>query len=246
MFATNMSPFQIPPAYTAYPRNNPGKTFFPKWWIRDWSFAVRGWYSTSEPKRDDWSLKWFSETSFVRSLPIRQEICDVSKMEKHSMESAQHFFIQTWLQQYCRRTFFHSAHCSFRNTVGLRSVWCRRTMIPGEIFTGLAKIPRNCQCTWLLVSTRAPGNFANFSGFLVKFCFCTDMLGSIGWLSPSPRLHIGDCFEIHNFYWELCDLLLSGHQKILHEVRLHHCVSCTGPLWVLVLWQISQFRSLGK
>ena len=47
--ATNMSPFQIPPAYKAYPRNNPGKTFFPTWWILDWSFAVIGWYSTNEP-----------------------------------------------------------------------------------------------------------------------------------------------------------------------------------------------------
>ena len=39
MSATIMSPFQIPPAYRAYPRNNPGKTFFPNWWILDWSFA---------------------------------------------------------------------------------------------------------------------------------------------------------------------------------------------------------------
>ena len=37
------------PAYNAYPRNNPGKTFFPNWWILDWSFAVIGWYSTNEP-----------------------------------------------------------------------------------------------------------------------------------------------------------------------------------------------------
>ena len=37
------------PAYRAYPRNNPGKTFFPNWWILDWSFAVIGWYSTNEP-----------------------------------------------------------------------------------------------------------------------------------------------------------------------------------------------------
>ena len=43
------SPFQIPHAYRAYSRNNPGKTFFPNWWIRDWSFAVIGWYSTNEP-----------------------------------------------------------------------------------------------------------------------------------------------------------------------------------------------------
>ena len=46
--ATNTSPFQILSAYNAYPRNNPGKTFFPNWWILDWSFAVIGWYSTND------------------------------------------------------------------------------------------------------------------------------------------------------------------------------------------------------
>ena len=39
--------------------------------------------------------------------------------------------------------------------------------------------------------------------------FCTDMLGSIEWLSPAPPLQIGDFFEIHNCHWEPCDLLLS-------------------------------------
>ena len=47
--AISTSPFQILPAYRVYPRNNPGKTFFPNWWILDWSFAVKGWYSTNEP-----------------------------------------------------------------------------------------------------------------------------------------------------------------------------------------------------
>ena len=42
-------PSKFLPAWRAYPRNNPGKTFFPNWWIRDWSFAVVGWYSTNEP-----------------------------------------------------------------------------------------------------------------------------------------------------------------------------------------------------
>ena len=42
--AISTSPFQILPAYRAYPRNNPGKTFFPNWWILDWSFAVLEWY----------------------------------------------------------------------------------------------------------------------------------------------------------------------------------------------------------
>ena len=41
------------------------------------------------------------------------------------------FFIQAWLQQYRRRTLFHSAHCSFSNPICFWSVWCWRTMIPG-------------------------------------------------------------------------------------------------------------------
>ena len=47
-------------------------------------------------------------------------------------------------------------------------------------------------------SYRAPGTFASFSGFLVKFWSCTDMPGSIEWPSPAPRLQIDDCFEIRN------------------------------------------------
>ena len=69
--ATNTSPFQIHPAYNAYPRNNPGKTFSPNWWILDWSFAVTGWYSTNEPKWNNRSFKWLPKTSFIRRLPIR-------------------------------------------------------------------------------------------------------------------------------------------------------------------------------
>ena len=48
-------------------------------------------------------------------------------------------FSQTWLPQYGRGAFFYSAHCSFSNHICFWSVWCRRTMIPGKIFTSFAK-----------------------------------------------------------------------------------------------------------
>ena len=35
--------------------------------------------------------------------------------------------------------FLYSAHCSFGYTISLRSVWCRRAMIPGEIFTSFSE-----------------------------------------------------------------------------------------------------------
>ena len=211
MSATIMSPFQIPPTYRAYPRNNPGKTFFPNWWILDWSFAEIGQYSTNEPNGMIGPVNGCPKrpkTPFVWSLPIRQEICDVSQIGVAFRGICQPFFIQTWLQQYCRRTFFHSAYCPLSKPICFRSVWCGRAMIPGRDLHKLCRIPRNCQCKWLQDSCRAPGTFASFSGFLVKFCFCTGMIVSTE-LPPSlvPRLHIDDCFEIHNLHWEFCDLL---------------------------------------
>ena len=46
---------------------------------------------------------------------------------------------QTWLQQYSRGAFLYYAHCSFGNPICFWSVWCRRAMIPGKIFTSFAK-----------------------------------------------------------------------------------------------------------
>ena len=149
MSATNMSPFQVHPAYKAYPRNNPGKTFFPNWRILDWSFAEIGVILNQWTTKNDWSFKWFSKTPFVWSFPIRPEILNVSQIGKPFHRICPPIFIQTWLQQHCRGSFFHSAHCSLSNPICFRSVWCRRTMIPGKIFTSFAKIPRNCQCKWL-------------------------------------------------------------------------------------------------
>ena len=92
------------------------------------------------------------------------------------------------------------------------SVWCRRTMIPGKIFTGFAKFPGTASVNdfrfpiWLEELLQGPFVFPE------KVLFCKDMTGSIGWSSPAPRLHMDDCFEIHNFHWELCNLLLSSHK----------------------------------
>ena len=55
-------------------------------------------------KRNDWSFKRFSKTSFAWSLPIRQEILNVSQIGITFHGFCPPFFIQTWLQQYCRRT----------------------------------------------------------------------------------------------------------------------------------------------
>ena len=62
-------------------------------------------------KRDDWSFTRFSKASFVWSLSIRQEVLNVSQIGITFHRICPPIFIQTWLQQYRRRTFFHSAYC---------------------------------------------------------------------------------------------------------------------------------------
>ena len=143
---------------------------------------------------------------------------------------------------YGRGAFFYSAHCSFSNPICFWSVWCWRTMIPGKIITGFARFQGivNVSVFWFPIWLQEL--FASSFVFPEKYLFCTDMTGSIGWPSPAPRLHIDDCFEIYNFHWELCDLLLSSHQNFLHELRLRQCVVCTGLLW---LWSFYRSRNFG-
>ena len=76
----------------------------------------------------------------------------------------------------------------------------------------LCQIPTQCQRRWLQASYSAPRTFASSFVFPQKFLFCTNTTGSIGWPSPAPRLHTGDCFEIRNLHWGLCDPRLLNHQ----------------------------------
>ena len=99
-------------------------------------------------------------------------------------------------------------------------MWCRRAMIPGEIFTsftefqGIVSVNVYLSVQMFLVSFRVPGTFASFSGFLVKFCFCTDTPGSIEWL----RFCTTTAYQVIVSRFAIvterpCDLLLSSHQK---------------------------------
>ena len=73
-------------------------------------------------------------------------------------------------------------------------------MIPGKIFTSYAKFQGIVSVNdfrfpiWLQELLQAP------FGLLRIFCFARIRLDRLGWPSPAPRLHIGDCFEIHNFH----------------------------------------------
>ena len=73
-------------------------------------------------------------------------------------------------------------------------------MIPGEIFTSFAEFQRIVNVNDFRLPIGLQELFASFVEFPVKFLFCTDTTGSIGWRSPAPRLHIDDGFEIHNLH----------------------------------------------
>ena len=73
-------------------------------------------------------------------------------------------------------------------------------MIPGKIFTGFAKFQGIVSVNDFRLPIWLEELLQASSVFPEKFLFCTDMTGSIGWPSLAPRLHIDDCFEIHNFH----------------------------------------------
>ena len=178
-------------------------------------------------KRNDWSFKRFSKTPFVWSFPIRQEILNVSQKGVTFHRICPPIFIQTWLQQYSRGTFFHSAHCSQQSHLFPICVVSTYNDSRKDLHK-LCQIPTNCRCKWLQASYLAPWTFASSFVFPEKFLFCTDTTGSIGW--PMRTL------------WSA----VIKSQNFLHEVRFRQCAFCTGPFVILVLWQISQFRSLRK
>ena len=71
-------------------------------------------------------------------------------------------------------------------------------MMPGKIFTSFAKFQRIVSVNDFRLPIRLQELLQAPFVFPEKFVFCTDMPGSIEWLSLAQRLRIGDCFEIRN------------------------------------------------
>ena len=150
------------------------------------------------------------------------------------------FFIQAWLQQYSRRSFFYSAYRFFSSTIRLGSMRCRKFDDSMLNLHRICQIPLNCQCKWLSAFLTSRATFFNSFPAPEKFLFCTDKMESIEWPDLVPRLRIGDCFEIHLLHWGLCDLLYSSHQTFLLEVLLRQCAFCKE---LLSSWLASRLRN---
>ena len=188
-------------------------------------------------KWNDWSFKWFPKASLTWGLPIREEILNVSQIGVAFHGICPQFF-QTCLQQYGRGAFLHSAHCSFSNPICFWSAWCRRAMIPWKIFSGFAKFKRIVSVNdfrfpiWLQELLQAP------LCFLRSFC-----LGRI-WLDPlgGQVLH-HDCISmiVSRFTtFTIKSPKFSARGTAPPMGHMH------GALLIVVLWQISQFRSWEK
>ena len=161
------------------------------------------------------------------------------------MESAPPFFIQTWLQQYCRCSFFHSVYCSLSNPFCFRSVSCRRAMIPRKIFTSFAKFQRIVSVNAFQLSLRLQELLQaplfswevfvlhgyNWIHWVAKSCTTTAYRWLLRDSQPSLRTLWSPTIKSPK----------CSARSTAPPMRLLH-----GPLVIVVLWQISQFRSFGK
>ena len=180
-------------------------------------------------KLNDRSFQWFTKSPFELCFPVRQSVLNISQIAVAFHGFRPPLFIQTWLQQYSRCPLFHSVYCSLSNPICFWTVrgWC--AMIPREIFTGFAKFQ----------------GIAPFS-FLRSFCFAQIRLNPL-----SRQVLHHNCISVivsrysHPSLRTLCPAVIespifSARGKT-PPIRLLH-----GALVMLVLWQISQFRSFGK
>ena len=119
-------------------------------------------------------------------------------------------------------------------------------MIPRKIFTGLAKFQGIVIVIDFWLPIRLEELLQAPLCFLRSFCFARIRLDPSG----GQVLH-HDCISmiVSRFTTFTENFVICCYQvteKFLHEVRLCQYVFCTGALVILVLWQISQFRSFGK
>ena len=92
-------------------------------------------------KRNDWSFTRFSKTSFVWSLPIRQEILNVSQISIAFHGLCPPFFIQTYLLSLC-------VLLSQQSHLFLICVMLTYNDSKKDLHKP-CQIPKNCQCKWL-------------------------------------------------------------------------------------------------
>ena len=129
--------------------------------------------------------------------------------------------------------------------LSLWSMWCRRAMIPWEIFTGFAKFQGIVSANdfwfpvWLQEFLQAP------SCFLWSCCFARIRLDPLG---GQVLNHVCISMIVSRFTTFIENFVICCTQitkKIFTRYDSANASSARA-LVIFVLWQISQFRSFGK
>ena len=222
-------------------RNNPGKTFFPNWWILDWSFAEIGWYSTIAPNGITGPLNGIPNRLSYGDFPSDNRSWIFRRWQWHSMESAHH----SLSRPACNGTADVplSLYALIFRQSNLFLICVALTYNDSRIIIHkFCQIPRNCQCKWLWVSSSAPGTSLGSSASLEKFLFCTGMIGTTELPNLVPPRRVDECCVIHFLHWEFCDLQLSSHQNFPLWAGLYQHVFCKKPS---LFSSSSRYRNLG-
>ena len=99
------------------------------WWSLDWSRAESDNFQPL-PKRNHGAFTWFSESPFIMSFPIFQEVLDISQKATAFHRIGPPLFIQSWLYQYCWVPSFTLRTALSAMPFCLGSMRCRSSMIP--------------------------------------------------------------------------------------------------------------------
>ena len=195
-------------------------------------------------KRNYWPFEWFSKSPFIRSFPVCQEILDILQIVLAFHRISPPIFIQSWLQQYCWGSFFHSSYDSPSDAICLDEV-----LMFDDSMIDLHKIfqiPMSCPFKKLSVFATARGTFANSFPYLVKSLF----FARIGLNPLSGKILNNDSVSVIVPWFTLlrgpCDQPLSSHQTFLLEVELRQCVFCKEPLSFYFASRLRNFSLLGK
>ena len=184
-----------------------------------------------------WAVKWYSEPPFIGCPPIRREILNVSQIAVAFHGMRRPILIQTWLR-YCRCTFFHSAHRSPSNPICFWSVWCRRTKIPGKIFSGFAKFQGIVSVNDFRLPIRLQEVLQALVCFLRSFCSTW-----VGLYPLSSQAMIVAWFTSFTVNFVIRSFLITKLSALGTTVPVRLLQEA---LVIFVLKQISQFRSFGK
>ena len=231
MSATSTSPFHNSPRVESVSEEQSRKDFRSKL-MDSWLVLRSFWVILNQwTKRNDRSFKWLPKTSHTVFSHQTKEILNVSQ----TSIAFQGFCHQFSFRLGCNNT---AEVPSFTLRTALSpipfcfwSVWCWRTMIPGKIFTSFAKFQGIVigKDFWL------PLGFQELLQAWIHWVGKSCTTTAYRWLFRDSQ------FSLTTLWSAVINSPKISARGTAPPLRLLH-----GALVILVLWQISQFRSSGK